>query len=74
MQKELKEKAKAGLKLIQETFTQTIRREGIFPFTERPCEEKRNMGQAAPDNKLHAADLFSLFTADIIREDVVFVR
>jgi hypothetical protein len=44
-------------------------RAGIKAFPEKPSEEK--MGKK---KKLEAADLFSLFTANIIKEDVVFTR
>ncbi|MGZ5191354.1 MAG: hypothetical protein ACXWWD_07135 [Chitinophagaceae bacterium] len=45
---------------------------GILPFMERPSEVSVNKGR---DNvSLAAADLFSLFTADIIREQKLFTR
>jgi hypothetical protein len=44
---------------------------GIVPFTETPGEnkygEEKNQG-------IGASQLFSLFTADIIKEDIVFKR
>jgi hypothetical protein len=42
-------------------------------FAERPSHEK--MGeQASSGKRIGAHDLFSLFTADIIKEDALFVR
>jgi hypothetical protein len=48
-------------------------RSGIVPFTERPSEER---SQAAPGTQggLHASELFSLFTANIIKEEKLFTR
>lgn len=47
--------------------------DGILPFTEKPSnlynEEKEH-----PMNEIQASELFSFFTANIIKEDVVFVR
>ena len=46
---------------------------GILPFKQTPCE-----GQFEEDKekseKLQASDLFSKFTADIIKEEVIFTR
>jgi hypothetical protein len=51
--------------------------EGIFPFTEKPSMnhfeiEKNKHKETGAD--MEACDLFSLFTADIIKEDVIFTR
>lgn len=73
MEKKLTQKAKDGVRKIQQTISQTVRREGIFPFTERPSDEKMPSGQKEK-GKLNADDLFSLFTADIIKKDVIFTR
>ena len=41
----------------------------ILPFKEKPCDEiKEEKG------KFEASELFSMFTADIIKEDIEFVR
>jgi hypothetical protein len=51
------------------------RRDSIVPFTERPSEGRA--GKPIPpkaEDKLNGTELFSLFTADIIREDVPFTR
>jgi len=42
----------------------------ILPFRERPSEEKKDK----EEQKIEAFDLFSMFTADIIKEEVVFTR
>lgn len=51
------------------------RRDSIVPFTERPSEGRsgKPVSPKAKD-KLNGTELFSLFTADIIREDVPFTR
>jgi len=46
--------------------TQTLTPKGIKSFTEKPADRERN-------NK-EAFELFTRFTADIIREDKVFLR
>lgn len=46
--------------------------DSIKPFTEAPPAEK-NM-QATGKTKDLAADLFSLFTADIMKENIQFTR
>ena len=42
--------------------------DAILPFKEKPSEE------LSDPNKKDASELFSFFTADIIKEDVEFVR
>jgi hypothetical protein len=44
----------------------------ILPFAEKPSvsPEQKDPSQ----NQLEASELFSLFTANIIKEDVVFTR
>ncbi|MDQ6890388.1 MAG: hypothetical protein M3Z56_08955 [Bacteroidota bacterium] len=52
--------------------------EGIFPFTEKPSYNHFEHFLGKPDGKrkdeMEACDLFSLFTADIIKEEVIFTR
>lgn len=45
--------------------------DAILPFKEKPSEEV-----SGPDKKdeMNATQLFSFFTADIIKEDIEFVR
>jgi hypothetical protein len=60
-------------KFIKKTLYSSIGRRlraGMKPFTERPSEDRNE----SKKERLGAADLFSLFTADIIREEVVFTR
>jgi hypothetical protein len=48
---------------------------GIMVFTERPSAERAGSSAKSPEKtKLQAADLFSLFTADIIKQEVLFTR
>ena len=47
----------------------------ILPFTETPSERQYDGDSKEKDNdKLQASDLFSMFTADIIKEEVIFTR
>jgi hypothetical protein len=48
--------------------------EEIFPFTEKPSNEHLVQQEKANKDVIQACDLFSLFTADIIKEHVVFTR
>ena len=41
----------------------------ILPFKEKPSDEPKSK-----KNEKDASELFSLFTADIIKEDIEFVR
>jgi len=50
------------------------RRDSIVPFKERPSDNRNQGAPSRDSSKLNAAQLFSLFTADIIREDVPFTR
>ena len=49
------------------------RTSGIAAFTETPAEEKP-VTPKTKDKKLDASELFSQFTANIIKEEVVFTR
>lgn len=44
--------------------------DAILPFKEKPSDEVK-VGDA---DKIEASELFSLFTADIIKKDMEFVR
>ncbi len=48
----------------------TLKIDAIVPFKEKPSdlqtEEKKN--------SMDASELFSFFTADIIKEDIIFIR
>ncbi|HET9744304.1 MAG TPA: hypothetical protein VFP97_01245 [Chitinophagaceae bacterium] len=43
--------------------------DAILPFKEKPSDQLKGK-----KNEVEATELFSLFTADIIKEDVEFVR
>ena len=52
-----------------------IKMNGIRPFEEKPSiEQTPGITTDEPKDKLGASDLFSCFTADIIKERVVFTR
>lgn len=50
--------------------------EGILPFTETPSNSQYTTDEKDENskNEMKASDLFSLFTADIIKEEIVFTR
>ena len=45
--------------------------DAILPFREKPSDEVKGEKK---ETEMGASELFSLFTADIIKEDVQFVR
>jgi hypothetical protein len=47
--------------------------EGILPFKEKPSSNPENKSDKST-NENKATDLFSLFTADIIKEEIIFIR
>lgn len=48
-----------------------VNMQSIKPFAEKPSADRDPIKK---DEQLGASDLFSLFTANIIREEVVFTR
>ncbi len=48
--------------------------EAILPFTEKPSNAHLTQKEKAVNEEIEACDLFSLFTANIIKEEVVFTR
>ncbi len=48
--------------------------EGILPFTQKPSNNHFEVKEDNPNDEMKASDLFSLFTADIIKEQVIFTR
>lgn len=74
MRKKLKYKAVS----LANSLVKHIRLNTIIPFQEKPSEDSTpaKEEQIADDAKkpLAAAELFSLFTADIIKEEVIFTR
>ena len=64
---------KKGQEVDRSSILKIARSSDIVPFTERPSDA-RNSGDSNSRDKLVAADLFALFTADIIKEDKIFTR
>ncbi len=62
--------AAAGLSSI----VKKTRHNDILPFSEIPSDNQFRADPASASRDLAASDLFSLFTADIIRKDVKFTR
>jgi len=54
-------------------FLKQLRHNGILPYKERPAVNHDQSVTRSKEN-LGASELFSIFTADIIKEDVVFTR
>jgi len=57
----------------------TIKREvrlldGILPFTEKPSNHRFNENEEHLMDEFDASELFSFFTANIIKEEVTFIR
>lgn len=61
---DMKKKTKRS-KLIK--VLRKLKIDAILPFKEKPSDEIK-------ESKEKASELFSLFTADIIKEDIEFVR
>ena len=49
----------------------TLKIDAIVPFKEKPSLEMSDTGK---NEEMNASQLFSFFTADIIKEDIEFVR
>ena len=49
----------------------TLKIDAIVPFKEKPSLEMSDTGK---NEEMNASQLFSFFTADIIKEDIKFVR
>lgn len=54
----------------------SVRINEIVPFREQPMVEhiQQENKSVENDGQLHASQLFSLFTADIIKQNVIFTR
>lgn len=48
--------------------------QGIKPFHEKPCESRFRYDDPIESDEIEATKLFSIFTADIIKEEVLFTR
>jgi hypothetical protein len=56
-------------------FIKRVSEEVIQPFKEKPSTDNQPKPKGnEKDSRLEASDLFSLFTADIIKEKAVFTR
>jgi hypothetical protein len=53
------------------TVLKTLKIDAIVPFKEKPSVEPSGPGKK---DEMNATQLFSFFTADIIKEDIEFVR
>jgi hypothetical protein len=64
------------LKSLRKTLRAVVRKtkSGIMPFTEKPSVDAPSDGKSRTDNKMHASELFSQFTANVIKEEKIFVR
>ncbi|MDB5200597.1 MAG: hypothetical protein JWQ27_6 [Ferruginibacter sp.] len=63
--------------LLSKTVAQLLQqgRDAIFPFTEAPAVTRDEESKSPDDTSaMSATNLFSMFTADIIKEQVVFTR
>lgn len=72
MRKNIRKSAQKIASLVKHVKLNTI-----LPFTEKPSSETEldaNNHAAPRDNNIAASELFSLFTANIIKEEVVFTR
>jgi hypothetical protein len=69
MRSRLLRKRKKYIDFIKKVSTDTMR-----PFTERPSAERYTEKSADNKVRLCADDLFSIFTANIIKEEVTFTR
>lgn len=61
----MKKKTTKRSKLVK--VLRKLKIDAIVPFKEKPSDE-------IPESKDKASELFSMFTADIIKEDIEFVR
>mgnify|MGYP007115600797 CR=1 FL=1 len=60
---------------IQKTLQKSLTLfEGILPFTEKPSNKHLSERTENAKDEINASDLFSLFTADIIKEEIIFTR
>lgn len=69
MRKKRAQQEKKAIAVIKKT---TIK--GILPFPGQPSQEGSSTDSAAANHRLPASDLFSFFTADIIKEKKLFTR
>ena len=46
----------------------------MLPFEEKPSRNRYGNKNGESKKELIASDLFSIFTADVIKQDVIFTR
>ena len=68
----MKKKSVVSRKLLLK-YVKRVRITEILPFYEQPSIDREKTNQENSGN-LQASELFSLFTADIIKKDVLFTR
>ena len=69
----MKKKIKAATYALT-SIVKNIRHNDTLPFREIPSDNQFPADPATNKRELAASDLFTLFTADIIRQDVKFTR
>lgn len=71
MKKEIKQTATKLTSLLTH-----VKMKGILPFKEKPSVNSFSASPESMDTKsqLNASELFSIFTADIIKKEVTFIR
>jgi hypothetical protein len=73
MKKKLQKKASS----LASSLVKHIRLNAILPFPEKPSHTIEQIAAESKDGstkQLEASDLFSMFTADIIKKEVTFTR
>ena len=65
-----------SLSSLRQTLRAVVRKtkSGIMPFTEKPSEDTSLEAKGKSAHKMHATELFSQFTANVIKEEKIFVR
>lgn len=62
---------KIKIETISAKYTAVV--DQILPFTETPASQQYD-DHTKQEDEMRASDLFSLFTADVIKSDIVFSR
>jgi hypothetical protein len=66
-------KSQVNVKIKKISAEHVAESDRMLAFTETPSGEHHDRRETA-DNEICACDLFSFFTADIIKSDIVFAR
>lgn len=59
---------------MKKIIKESLKIKGIKPFTEKPCKNYFDQKDENAKDEIRACDLFSYFTADIIKQEVIFIR